>query len=150
MIQHEPNEISINKITENIWVGNRACCMMHGKQVHGIEFDAEIDVDDETALDQPTINKIYLWLPTEDSTAPSPEQIKIGVSTLESLVKDNKKVYVHCRYGMGRSPFLVACYLVKTGLTPNEAINILTTKRPETSFSDIQAKAFEQYIISIN
>lgn len=145
MIQHTSSEISISQVTKNIWVGNQDYCLMNGKKIKGFNFDAEIDIAEETIPVQSKVGKIYLWLPTKDRTAPTPEQIKIAVSTLKNLVADNKKVYVHCRYGMGRSPLIIACYLISTGLSQKEAMNLLMEKRPETSFTEIQEQALKQY-----
>ncbi len=72
----------------------------------------------------------YLYLPTVDNTAPSQAHIRMGVQFLEEELAKGGKVYVHCWEGLGRSPTLVAAYLVKTGLTPDEAWKMIRRVRP--------------------
>jgi protein-tyrosine phosphatase len=72
----------------------------------------------------------YLYLPTVDNTAPSQAHIHQGVEFLEEELGKGGKVYVHCWEGLGRSPTLVAAYLVKTGLTPDEAWKMIRRVRP--------------------
>lgn len=43
---------------------------------------------------------------------PSHEKLIQGVSVMESVSKDGKTVYVHCKAGRTRSATLVGCYLM--------------------------------------
>lgn len=55
-------------------------------------------------------------------------------------------IYVHCKAGRTRSATLVACYLIERySLTPEEAVAILTTKRPQVLLHTKQWKAIEEY-----
>lgn len=72
----------------------------------------------------------YLYLPTVDNTAPSQEHIRMGVQLFEEELAKGGKVYVHCWEGLGRSPTLVAPYLVRTGLTPEEAWKVIRRVPP--------------------
>jgi protein-tyrosine phosphatase len=64
----------------------------------------------------------YLWLPAEDHTDPTSEQLWLGVQFIDTAVKANQRVLIHCKMGIGRSPTLAAAYLVWTGLSAEEAI----------------------------
>jgi protein-tyrosine phosphatase len=72
----------------------------------------------------------YLYLPTVDNTALSPEHLTQGVAFLREELGKGGKVYVHCWEGLGRSPTLVAAYLVSTGQTPDEAWETIRRVRP--------------------
>ena len=64
----------------------------------------------------------YLWLPVEDHTDPTLEQMLLGVQFIDTAVQAGKRVLVHCKMGIGRSPTLVAAYFVWKGQTVNDAI----------------------------
>ena len=76
---------------------------------------------------------------------PAPDQLEFGVSVLEKLVSMNKKVYVHCKNGHGRTPTLVAAYLVKNGKTPEEAETFVKTKRPPVHLEKVQRQALQNF-----
>lgn len=64
----------------------------------------------------------YLWLPTIDHANPSPGQMLLAVTFIATAVQSQQRVLVHCKMGIGRSPTVVAAYLVWTGLSVDEAI----------------------------
>jgi protein-tyrosine phosphatase len=58
---------------------------------------------------------------------------------LESVTRDltnNKNILVHCRQGIGRSGLVAACLLIKKGMSPGAAIDLVSEARgvpiPET------------------
>ena len=64
----------------------------------------------------------YLWLPIVDFHDPTPEQMLLGARFINAAVKAGKKVALHCRMGIGRSPMLAAAYLVTTGMSVEAAL----------------------------
>jgi protein tyrosine phosphatase (PTP) superfamily phosphohydrolase (DUF442 family) len=79
----------------------------------------------------------YLHLPTPDNTPPPLEVLIKGANFAESEIKNGGKVYVHCRQGLGRGPTMAIAYLLKTGLTVDDAITLIRKARsfinPRTS-----------------
>ena len=59
------------------------------------------------------------------------DQFAAGVTLMENMTKRSKKVYVHCQYGHGRSPTLVAAYLISQGKAVIEAIEAIKVARPK-------------------
>lgn len=47
---------------------------------------------------------------------PTQEKLIQGVSLMESITKDGKSVYVHCKAGRTRSATLVGCYLMSVSV----------------------------------
>lgn len=73
----------------------------------------------------------YMRLPVIDFISPDFETVLKGVSFIEDNVAHNKKVYVHCKAGRGRSATVVLCWLIKTmKLPPENAMDYLISKRP--------------------
>jgi len=63
----------------------------------------------------------YLHLPTVDNTAPSLKTLMKGADFIDNEIKNGGKVYVHCRQGLGRGPTIAMAYLIKTGMTYEDA-----------------------------
>ena len=63
----------------------------------------------------------YLHLPTVDNTPPPLDVLIKGTDFIDNEIKNGGAVYVHCRQGLGRGPTMAMAYLIKTGLTFNDA-----------------------------
>ena len=63
----------------------------------------------------------YLHLPTPDNTPPTMEVLIKGADFADTEIKNGGKVYIHCRQGLGRGPTMTIAYLLKTGLTYDDA-----------------------------
>ena len=125
--KHVPFEYS--KITDFIYIGTNQCCHLHfEKSLLKKGIRATISLEKEK-LDQPHGVDYFLWLPVTDGTAPTQEQLLIGAQAIRNFVDSKIKVYVHCKRGHGRSPTLVAAYLILEGETPVQAIKRIRMKR---------------------
>lgn len=71
----------------------------------------------------------YLHLPTVDNTPPPMETLIKGADFADAEVKKGGKVYIHCRQGLGRGPTMTIAYLLKTGLTFQDAFNLVKKVR---------------------
>jgi len=142
MENHKKTEYS--KITDQIFLGTNMCCNIHASKIYDLGIDADIDLEKERAEEAVPVD-VYLWLPVEDETAPSMTQLKVGSRTLDELIKDKKKVYVHCKNGHGRAPTLVAAYFILQGKSVDEAIDIIKEKRPEIHLENSQKEILEKF-----
>ena len=71
----------------------------------------------------------YLHLPTVDNTPPPLELLKKGADFIDEEIKHNGIVYVHCRQGLGRGPTMAMAYLIKIGMTYEDAYNMIKLVR---------------------
>ncbi|WP_345953944.1 dual specificity protein phosphatase [Mucilaginibacter sp. PAMB04168] len=71
----------------------------------------------------------YLHLPTEDNTPPTIEALVRGADFAARAVANGGKVYIHCRQGLGRGPTMTIAYLIKTGLTFDDAFALVKKVR---------------------
>jgi len=101
---------------------------------------------EEIRIDQPYGVEAYLWLPTPDHTPPTQDQLVLGATTLDTLVKQGKKVYVHCKNGHGRASTLVIAYLVMQGYTEEEAELVVKKARPTMHLQDNQKNTLDKFI----
>jgi atypical dual specificity phosphatase len=90
-----------------------------------------------------------LHLPVRDFTPPEPEQIARGVEAIELARGEGRRVAVHCGAGLGRTGTLLACYLVRRGLSPSEAIARVRAARPGSVETAEQAEAVATYARSL-
>jgi dual specificity MAP kinase phosphatase len=72
----------------------------------------------------------YLHLATVDNTPPAIETLITGADFIDNEIKNGGKVYVHCRQGLGRGPTMTLAYLLKTGLTYDDAFMLVKKVRP--------------------
>jgi protein-tyrosine phosphatase len=146
-ISHEPSKVlEYNYIDDGIYIGTNLCCIVHfdDKLKNTEEIRADISLEAEH-LDNPEGVDCFLWLPVKDKHAPTQDQLQLGVSALEKIVKLGQKVYVHCMNGHGRAPTLVAAYFIKKGKTVEEAIEFVKSKRPIVHLEDVQVQALEEF-----
>lgn len=71
----------------------------------------------------------YLHLPTPDNTPPPLEVLQQGADFADQEIKNGGKVYIHCRQGLGRGPTMCTAYLLKTGLTLEDALAMIRRVR---------------------
>ena len=92
----------------------------------------------------------YLHLPTPDLTPPSIEKLGAGVAFIQRHVSNGGKVYVHCRWGEGRGPSMAAAYLMSTGMTLEESLQLIKQTRSFIRLSKSQLEQLQKYEIYLN
>lgn len=98
-------------------------------KAHGITAIVNLrrEFDDRAAGIAP---EHYLYLPIEDNTAPTPEHLAQGVAFIAEEIARGGAVFIHCGVGVGRAPTMAAAYLVSTGLSPQQAWEVIRRARP--------------------
>ena len=64
----------------------------------------------------------YKRFTIRDNSVPSPEDMQAILDEIDSTLATGRKVYLHCWGGIGRTGTVVGCYLVRRGLTGQEAL----------------------------
>lgn len=83
----------------------------------------------------------YYWIPVVDEFSPRSSQI----DTFLRIMRQKKKVLVHCAVGRGRSAMLVAVYLVSCGIPIKKALIMIKKRKRDVSLTEIQLKKLNSY-----
>ena len=67
--------------------------------------------------------------PIEDMSAPTVEAMTDILDTIDAAVEADKVVYLHCMAGLGRTGVVVGCYLVRHGMSGEEALKEIARLR---------------------
>ena len=131
-----------NRITSHVYLGSNQCCKGHfRKSLLNKGIKAEVSLENES-IDEPFGVDYFLWLPVKDKKAPSQKQLIAGAKFIRILVKNNIKLYVHCKRGHGRSPTMAAAYFILEGLNFKDAIRKVRAKR-RIHMTNAQIKALK-------
>ncbi len=150
MVKHDKLVFEYSKITPYIYIGTNQCCQGHFEKEllkKGIKADISMEED---ALDTPLGVDYYFWLPTKDHKAPAQKQLTIGVQLLRAFEKQKIKCYIHCKRGHGRSPILVAAYLIKKGMKVEQALEFIKKRRQKIHPNKSQIAALKRFKTSQN
>lgn len=148
--RNDSHEFDYSQVIERVFIGSDLCkggvCLIHAEKFKMLGVSVEINLSDEENELPPKEIESYTWLPTVDGFAPSQGQLNIGTAVVNEAVRAGKNVYIHCKNGHGRSPTLVAAYLIRyKGYKTDQAINLVKEKRKEVHIEETQKRALEQY-----
>lgn len=70
--------------------------------------------------------------PIRDLSAPSPDQLRQTLDGIDAALEQGRVVYVHCWGGIGRTGVVVGAWLVRHGMTGEEALAFIARQVQET------------------
>jgi protein-tyrosine phosphatase len=148
--RNDSHQFDYSQIMDNIYIGSDLCkggiCLMHGEEFKKLGVSVEINLSLENNELPPKDIETYLWLPVTDGHAPSQHQLEAGICLMDTMVNAGKKIYVHCRNGHGRSPTLVAAYLMRyKNMSLEEANKLICKNRPEAHIEKLQEEALREF-----
>lgn len=139
-----------SRITPNLYVGGQhyppGWQAMLDEGITAVVNMRELHHDD---VKRGVASEKHLHLATRDNTPPTLEALEQAATFIAQEIEAGGKVYVHCGVGVGRAPSAAAAYLIYSGMTTDEALTVILTKRPFihlTGRQKRQLRTFEQHI----
>lgn len=132
-------------ITENLWwvipnklAGVRKPTAEELPELRAAGIGAIVSVmDDPANLDLYQQSHIpYLWLPTKGGTAPTLEQVQ----KLRDFVdqQNQSAIAIHCTNGKRRTATMLAAYLISSGSSYDDAMQLIHTNNPDIELREAQ------------
>ncbi|HEX5136784.1 MAG TPA: dual specificity protein phosphatase family protein [Planctomycetota bacterium] len=88
-------------------------------------------------------------IPVVDMTSPTLDQLHDAVGFIRQIVEHGGAVVAHCTAGMGRTGTILAAYLVREGLTVDEALQRVRLLRPGSVETLEQEEILSTYAASL-
>ncbi|MEM7028363.1 MAG: dual specificity protein phosphatase [Chloroflexota bacterium] len=86
----------------------------------------------------------YCYLPTIDDDAPTLAHLYQGVEFMRQQIEAGGNVYIHCAGGIGRAPTMAVAYMVCTGFSVDDAVQIIKRTRPFINIMPVQMAQLRQ------
>lgn len=140
------------QVMDSVYLGTNLSADYGGDRasvLRRLGIEAVLNVEGEKRIPPDEGVTDYFWMAVQDETPLSVVQLEQAAALLHDWVEHHKKVYVHCRHGQGRSPMVVAAYLMRyKGMTPEEALHFLSQKRPEIKLNPFQLQTLYTFATS--
>jgi atypical dual specificity phosphatase len=130
-------KLDADQITEEVWCG-ATLDVTDIPLLEGIGIKRVINLETyenypPAALTEAGID--FINIPVLDIDHPLPTKIiDVAVAAIDEVASRGARVYVHCTAGWQRSPAIIACYLVRKGLTAEQALAEVRSRRPVARF----------------
>jgi len=105
-----------------------------------------------TPIKKEILNKDFklFHFSSKDRHQPTNNQVVSLLEIISEQIRNNKKVYIHCRSGIGRSALICILYImVEYDMTFNVATEFVKTHRPEINLSIYQKTFGQEFYNSI-
>jgi len=142
--------LNANMVTEKLWIGglnSPALILSEG-------FNAVVDLREKDTDDYQMFLKRhgvdYLNVKIPDGKGAPPTILSEIIKWIKEKIRDGKKVLVHCNLGRGRSALVAAAYIVSMGVSPEEAVKIIKSKRSVIFLNDAQKQALYIFAKSLS
>ncbi|MBC8122768.1 MAG: dual specificity protein phosphatase family protein [Gemmatimonadaceae bacterium] len=141
-------------ISQNLWwvvpgqlAGVRKPTAEEIPELRSSGVDAIVSVmDDPGNLDlYQSVGLTHLWLPVKGGTAPTREQIAELTAFIREQNARGAGVALHCTSGRRRTGTFLAAYLIDSGRTYEEALQIVLAANPEVELREAQLEFLREF-----
>ena len=135
-----------SKISDHIYIGPQF--KKRGlKKILSWKVDTIISLRDESKPNHFDLDVNYKHLPSTEYQPISLDILIQGSQIIDECVKNNKKVYIHCREGVSRAPCIVSAYFISKGFSINKSISEIKKSRPFINILENQKESLEEFEI---
>jgi protein-tyrosine phosphatase len=138
--------MNFSRITEHLYVGGRLKPYDWETLAKlGITVNVSLQAEEQDQF-LGVAPEVSLWLPTPDFVGPGVGAIQIAVPFIRAMIRQGRRVYVHCYAGVGRSPTVAAACLFASGMRLEAALALVETRRPATAINDGQRRQLHEFV----
>jgi protein-tyrosine phosphatase len=129
-----------------IWTEEKMMEVVQAGVTHIIDMQIEWD---DTRLAAPYGIKV-LWNPTDDDFRPKPPELfQRGVDfALAALDDADARLFIHCAAGVHRAPMMTLAVLRAMGFGPDDAMDMIQSRRHVVDFADVYVQSVEEFMRS--
>lgn len=118
MILRKKNETPLTWVTDQLAVGSAPLSFAHMEMLRQEGIQAILNLCGEFCdlhqIEESQGFEVY-YLPLQDETAPMLEELENALAWLDEAIYLGKKVYIHCRHGIGRTGTVLNAYFLRRG-----------------------------------
>jgi hypothetical protein len=141
--------LNLSWITDHLALGGSVSPIRFADLARQHRVTAVVDLRGE-ACDDPQLLARHqielLHLPTIDFAPVSSAMLRRGVEFVAGHLAAERRVFVHCAHGIGRSALLTLCVLVERGMAPLDALLLIKDRRACVSPSPAQYEAWAHWL----
>ena len=129
-----------------IWTDEKMVEVARAGITHIIDMQIEWD---DTELARPYGIRV-LWNPTDDDFQPKPPELfQRGVEfALAALDDSESRLFIHCAAGVHRAPMMTLAVLRAMGFGPDDALDMIESRRRVADFADVYVESVEVFMRS--
>ena len=116
--------------------------------IHKLGIKCVIDMRSELSFDKLSFNNMgieYHNIPVDNFFPPDQSKTTQAIDIIHKHVKSDHKVLIHCKEGVGRSPYVLAAYLIKNGDSVYDSIAFIKSKRWGVNLNKVQMRSIKKF-----
>ena len=87
----------------------------------------------------------YFNIPVDNFYPPNKKQTLDAINIIDTYIKSNQKILIHCKEGVGRSPFILIAYYITKRQDLYESIKLIKSKRWGVNLNKIQLTHIKKF-----
>ena len=141
------SNFDITHIDENIYLSGQynKYDLLHIKKI-GIK--CVLDMRSEIKFEKQEFDSIgidYFNIPVDNFYPPNKKQILEAITIIDTYITSNQKILIHCKEGVGRSPFILIAYYITKRQDLYESIKLIKSKRWGVNLNKIQLTHIKKF-----
>ena len=131
-------------VTPSLWVGSAPSAGQLEQLVRdGITAVVDLRAEATDGADWPG-DVVVVRVPLVDHGAPTGDELRAAAERVTALLRDGRRVLVHCRAGLERSPAVACAVLMAQGWSLADAYRLVAERRRGAAPTDGQLAALRE------